>query len=102
MDSMSSFGKSALAVPWGPTGANGAGGRKRSRSNSARTVPWRETAAQIFSICSESTGRLEWRLFFLFHGGGEGELELEEDEEDREDGFLPGLLSRAQSHGLIL
>ncbi|MGH0133017.1 UNVERIFIED_CONTAM: hypothetical protein FKN15_022782 [Acipenser sinensis] len=40
-------------------------------------------AAKIFSICSKSADRLEWRLFFLFCGEGEGEAELE-DEEDRE------------------
>ncbi|XP_041087902.1 voltage-dependent calcium channel gamma-4 subunit-like [Polyodon spathula] len=43
---------------------------------------------------AESTDRQEWRLFFLFCGGGEGELELEEDEEDH------GLLSRMKSRGV--
>ncbi|MGH0140499.1 UNVERIFIED_CONTAM: hypothetical protein FKN15_000983 [Acipenser sinensis] len=66
----------------------GAGCGKRSRSNSANTIPWWETAAQS-SISSESTHHLEQRLFFL-RGGGE----VEEDEEDREDSFLHGLFSQ--------
>ncbi|MGH0121617.1 UNVERIFIED_CONTAM: hypothetical protein FKN15_006594 [Acipenser sinensis] len=73
-------------------GPKGTGGAKRSRSNSTTTDPWWETAAQSFSICSESTNRLEWRFFFL--GGGEGEAE--DDGEAREDVFLRGLLSRVR------
>ncbi|MGH0159918.1 UNVERIFIED_CONTAM: hypothetical protein FKN15_065532 [Acipenser sinensis] len=67
MDSMSSCGQSVLAASWGPMGVGGAGGAERSCSNSARTVPWWETAAQIFSICPKPADRLE-RLLIAWNG----------------------------------
>ncbi|MGH0151314.1 UNVERIFIED_CONTAM: hypothetical protein FKN15_032172 [Acipenser sinensis] len=58
MESVSSCCQSALVAPWDPKGTGGTGSAKRSRSNSVRTVPWCETAAHSYSICSESTDRL--------------------------------------------
>ncbi|MGH0125580.1 UNVERIFIED_CONTAM: hypothetical protein FKN15_008144 [Acipenser sinensis] len=96
MDSMSSGCQSALIAPWGPKGTGGADDAECSRSNSASTVPWWETAAQSISISSESADLLEWQHFIFLR---EGEGEADEDEEDCEDSFLHELLSLTEGDG---